>query len=428
MSEYREMLDAMFAPSLSRDEPNLLVARAEGTCYYDHQDRRYLDFISGIGACNLGHCHPGVVAAITAQAQQLIHGPMGIVMHDPILELARRLPAILPGEIDSFFFGSSGTEAVEGAVKLARNASGRHAIIGFLGGFHGRTYISTTMTTSNSRYRTGYEPLVGGVYHAPYAYCYRCPMGRTRDNCSIECLDGVQRIFDHLVEPDQVAAMLVEPIQGEGGFVPPPKEFLAGLRSICDQHGILLILDEIQVGFGRTGHMFAADAYGVRPDIMCLAKSIASGMPLGATAAPNSLMRGWGAASHGTTFGGNPVAAAAGLATLEVMTEPGFITGARARGERLGQGLRQLAAGREDIVGDLRGMGSIYGMEFADPGTKQPRGDLAGRFFRGALERGLLLYPAGRWGQVVRFMPPLTASESEIDEGLSIIEAALKAI
>ncbi len=367
-----------------------------------------------------------MVEAIKKQADSLIHGPMGIVMHDPILELAQRLPSVMPQGMESFFFGNSGTEAVEGAVKLAKYVTGRPVVLGFLGGFHGRTYFSATLTASNSAYRRGCEPLVGAVYHAPFAYCYRCPVGRERSDCSVECLSGLERIFDHLAPPDQVAAMLVEPIQGEGGFVVPPPAFLQGLRRICDEHGILLIFDEIQVGFGRTGHMFAADAFDVRPDIMCIAKAMASGMPLSATVASREIMSKWAPGTHGTTFGGNPLSAAAGMATLDILTEPGFLEAARARGERLGDGLKELAGLFPDIITDVRGLGLIYGVEFADLETKKPRSDLAAAFARGCLERGLLLYPAGRWGQVVRLMPPLVATVEEMDEALDIVRVSLE--
>lgn len=415
----------LLAPSLAVDWPNLPVSRASGTYVWDIDGRRYLDFVSGMATTNLGHGHPRVLAAAKEQMDRLVHGPVGVLLYEPIVRLAEELRRVMPGDLDMFFFSNSGAEAVEGALKLARYVTGRPAIIAFEGGFHGRTMGVASVTSSKSKYRLHYEPLLPSVYFAPYPYCYRCPLGRQQGSCALECLGRLEEMFQRLVDPSQVAAVLIEPVLGEGGYVVPPQGYLKGLRELCDRHGILLIFDEVQTGFGRTGAMFAAQAVGVNPDIMAVAKGIASGFPLSATAAPSRLMKKWSAGAHGTTFGGNPVSCAAALATLAVLQEEDLPARARRLGEYALGRLRQLVD-RHPQVGDVRGMGLMIGIEFVEPATRRPDGNLAGRVLEECLARGLILYPCGTFNHVIRFIPPLTVSEEDLDTGLDIFSEAVR--
>jgi 4-aminobutyrate aminotransferase len=419
-------LDALLAPCLAQDWPNLPATRAEGVYVYGADGRRYLDFLSGFGACNVGHNHPRVIAAAREQMDKMVHAPLGVIAPETTLRLAWELGKVTPGHADMFFFGNSGAEAVEGALKLARYVTGRRGILAFLGGFHGRTLGAATVTTSKVRYRARQGPFIPEVYYARFPYPYRSAAA-TLEACASEALEDIERLFAHVVPPDEVAAMLLEPVQGEGGYVIPPPSWLRALRALCDRHGILLILDEVQSGFGRTGEWFAAQALGVEPDIVCLAKSIASGFPLGATAARRELMQEWGAASHGTTYGGNPVSCAAGLATLEVIREEAFLQNARVQGAHMVAALRDLQQ-HVPIIGDVRGLGMMVAVEFIKPGTnKEPNPDAVRRILQRALEGGLILYPCGHWSQTIRLIPPLIATCEQIDEGLEIFCRAVRA-
>jgi 4-aminobutyrate aminotransferase len=418
-------LGDLWAPCFAQDWPNLPVERAEGIYLYGHDGKRYMDFISGFGACNVGHNHPRVVAAARGQMEKMVHAPLGVIAPESTLRLAWELGQIAPGHADSFFFGNSGAEAIEGALKLARYVTGRRGIIAFFGGFHGRTYGAATVTTSKVKYRTGQGPFVPDVYYARYPYPYRSS-APTPEACAQEALDDIERLFEHVIAPEEVAAILAEPIQGEGGYVIPPRSWLAGLRELCDRHGILLILDEVQTGFGRTGEWFAAQALGVEPDIVCLAKSIAGGFPLGATAARRDLMNRWGAASHGTTFGGSPVSCAAALANLDVIREEKLLENARVLGDYLKQALVALKE-KCPVIGDVRGIGLMEAVEFVKPGTKEPNPEAARRVMQRALDGGMVLYPCGHWSQTVRIIPPLIITRAQLDEGLEIFRHAVLA-
>lgn len=419
-------LGDLLAPCLAQDWPNLAVDTAEGVYLYAPDGRRYLDFLSGFGACNLGHNHPRVVAAARAQMERMVHAPLGVIAPEATLRLAWELGRITPGHADTFFFGNSGAEAVEGALKLARYVTGRRGIISFLGGFHGRTMGAAAVTTSKVKYRTGQGPFVPEIYFARFPYPYRSA-APDPETCSQEALGDLERLFAHVIAPEDVAAFLLEPIQGEGGYVIPPRSWLIALRAIADQHGILLIFDEVQTGFGRTGEWFAAQVFDVNPDIVCLAKGIANGYPLGATAARGELMKQWGPASHGTTFGGNPISCAAALATLETIREEGLLENARAQGAYMLEALRHLQA-ESPLVGDVRGVGLMIAVEFVRPGTdKQPNTEAVRRILQRALEGGLLMYPCGHWAQTIRLIPPLTITRAEVDEGLEIFRKAVLA-
>lgn len=415
---------SVLMPSFSADWPLLPVERAEGAYLYTTNGKRYLDFTSGIAVTNVGHGHPKVLAAAREQMEKFSHSAVGITLHEPLLQLTQALTEVMPSGMDMYFFGNSGAEAVEGALKLARYVTGRPGIIAFEGGFHGRTYGAASVTSVKSKYRDHYEPFVPGVYFAPYAYPYRCPWGDDEGSTIAWSIAGIETIFDRLIPPTQVAAMLVEPVQGEGGYVIPPAGFLHALRRICDEHNILLILDEVQTGFGRTGEMFAAQVVDVRPDIMAIAKGIANGFPLSATAASHELMSLWKPGAHGTTYGGNPIACAAALATLEVIREENLLENCRIMGVKLLRGMQQFKE-QYDFIGDVRGLGLMLAIEMVVPGGKSPNPEAATAVLNNCLEGGLVGYMAGLHGQVVRLIPPLNVSEEQVGEALRILAGSL---
>lgn len=416
------------APSLAEDWPMLMVESAQGAYLHTADGRKVMDFTSGIGVTNLGHNHPKVLNAAIEQMKKMTHSAVGIVMHDAVLELTEVLPKVMPGKMDMFFFGNSGAEAVEGAIKLARYTTERQGIIAFTGGFHGRTYGAASVTSIKSKYRKHYEPFLPGIYFAEYANPFRCPIGDTPEKAVEWSIDSIHRLFKHFIPPTEVAAILVEPVQGEGGYIVPPTAFHHQLREICDQHGILLIFDEVQTGFGRTGEMFGAQAFGVEPDILAVAKAIANGYPMSATVSSREIMSHWLAGSHGTTFGGNPVACAAALAVQEVFAEENILSNAKAMGKLFYDGLKQLQQ-KHAFIGDVRGVGMMLAIEIVKPdGKKTPDGDLAMKILNSALEAGLLGYMAGPDGQVVRFIPPLIVTEQEINHALEILEVCLQQI
>ena len=419
-------LGDLLAPCLAQDWPNLAVERAAGATIIGHDGRRYLDFLAGFAACNVGHNHPRVVAAARQQMERLAHAPVGVITPETTLRLAWELGQITPGHADMFFFGNSGSEAVEGALKLARYVTGRPGIIAFIGGFHGRSLGAAAVTTSKVKYRTGHGPYLPDVYFARFPYPYRSA-APTPEACGQEALADIERLFEHLIEPKDVAAFLVEPVQGEGGYVIPPRSWLAALRELCDRYGILLIFDEVQTGFGRTGEWFAAQTFGVEPDILCLAKGIANGFPLGATAARRELMQKWGPASHGTTYGGSPVSCAAALATLAVIREERLLENARVQGSYMLEVLRELQA-EAPVLGDVRGVGLMIAAECIKPGQgKEPDPEAVRRILRRALQGGLLLYPCGHWSQTIRLIPPLNVTREQVEEGLAIFRQAVLA-
>ncbi len=418
-------MDELLAPCFAQDWPNLPADRAEGVYVYGRDGRRYLDFLAGFGACNAGHNHPRIVTVAREEMERMVHAPVGVIAHEPALRLAWELRQVVPGG-DMFFFGNSGSEAVEGALKLARYVTGRPAIVAFLGGFHGRTMGAAAVTTSKVEYRDGHGPYFPDVYFARFPYPYRSA-APTAEACAREALEDVERLFEYVIAPQDVAAILLEPIQGEGGYVIPPRSWLVALREICDRHGILLIFDEVQSGFGRTGAWFAADVFGVEPDVVCLAKSIANGFPLGATAAREEIMGRWGPASHGTTYGGSPISCAAALATLDVIRDENLLGNAGVQGAYVLERLEELQA-ESPIVGDVRGEGLMIAVEFVKPGTdKEPNTEAVCHVLRRAFEDGLLLYPCGHWSQTIRLIPPLTIIREQVDAGLEIFTRAVLA-
>ena len=402
-------------------------SHGSGHRLFDTAGRSYLDFANGIAVTALGHGHPAVTAAIHAQVDRLI-GPTGAMgFAEPVARLAGRLAATLPEPIDSIFFLNSGSEAIDGAMKLARRVTGRPAIIAFEGAFHGRTYGATSITSSSPNYRRGYEPLLPSIYLAPYPAAWRDFDG-DEARATEACLTRLRTMLDSVVPASGVAAIFIEPIQGEGGYIPAPSAFLRGLRDLCDDHGILLVADEVQSGYGRTGRMWGFEHAGIVPDVVCVAKAIANGLPLSAIAARRDLHDLWGRGAHGTTYGGNPVACAAALAVLDTIERDGLVGNAAARGAELTAGLGRLMA-EDERIGDVRGPGLMVGVEFvADRITKAPDGALVDRLIARAADLGLLVLSCGPSHQVVRWIPPLDVSGAEIAEGLEIFGEALRTV
>ena len=420
--EWIERDSRCVSTSYTRSYP-LVAHHGEGAVIEDPDGNRFLDFAAGIAVCSTGHCHPEVVEAIREQAGKLIHMSGTDFYYGPQVELAEMVAGIAPmkGE-NRVYFGNSGTEAVEAALKLARYKTGRQHFVGFFGGFHGRSMGSLSLTASKTIQRKGFSPLLGNVHHVPYAYCYRCPVNRQVDTCDVECFGMLEEFhFPRLVSPSEVAAILVEPIQGEGGYVVPPAKFLQRIRDLCDRHGILMIADEIQSGVGRTGKMFAIEHFGIEPDIVTMAKGVASGMPLGLMVARADLMD-WPPGAHASTFGGNPVSCAAALATLRLVRDR-YAENARVQGERLTRGLREIQK-KAPAIGDVRGLGLMVGAEIVRPDSGEKDSALRDRIIDAAFERGLLLLGCG--DNSVRFSPPLVVESGQVDTALEIFQASLQ--
>jgi 4-aminobutyrate aminotransferase len=412
---------ANLSPLLKQATP-VVAARGEGVYLYDEDDRRYLDFTAGIGVTSTGHCHPRVVAAAQEQVATLIHAQYTTVMHRPLLTLTERLGEVLPERLDSAFFSNSGSEAVEAALRLARHATGRPNIVVFHGSFHGRTVGAASMTTSGTKFRAGFSPIMGGVAVSPFPTAYRYGWDeQTATNFALRELDY---LLATVTAPAETAAFIVEPVLGEGGYVPANTAFMEGLRERADRHGILLVVDEVQTGWGRTGRFWGHDHFGVQPDILITAKGLASGFPLSAIAAPADLMAKAWPGSQGGTYGGNAVACAAAIATLDVIRDEGLVDNARVVGAALADGLEKVAANTAGI-GDVRGLGLMLGSEFVtadgqpDPGTAQ-------RAQQKAAELGLLLLTCGPFGNVVRMIPALVVTREQVEDALGIWAAAVE--
>jgi len=396
--------------------------RAEGAYIYAADGKKYLDFTCGIGVTNTGHCHPKVVEAIQRQAALFIHAQANIVIHKPMMELIAELRTIVHPSIDGFFFSNSGAEALEGAVKLARFVTGKPNIIVFSGSFHGRTAGAMALTTSKTIYRSGYQPLPAGVFVAPYPYAYK--LGMSEEKTSEYCLAALEELLLSQTSPKETAAILIEPVLGEGGYVVPPAAFMKGLRELCDRHGILLIFDEVQSGFGRTGKWFAQEHFGVVPDIMTVAKGIASGMPLSGVFSRLELMKKWETGAHGGTYGGNAVACAAGVATIRAMRDEDMPGNAARRGVQLMSGLRKLQE-EFPVIGDVRGLGLMIGTEFTANGKPLEKAQIK-KLLHACEERGLLLLSCGTYDNTLRWIPPLIVNEEQVNTALSIFGEALK--
>jgi 4-aminobutyrate aminotransferase len=410
------------SPSYTRSYP-FVMARGEGAVVEDVDGNRFLDCAAGIAVNSTGHSHPDVVKAIVDQAQKFLHMSGTDFYYEPQVRLAEELAALAPieGPVRTFF-GNSGTEAIEAAIKLARYHTKRPGIIAFLGSFHGRSLGALSLTSSKALQRRGFGPLMSSVYHAPYANCYRCPIGSTPDTCAGECADYIENhILVHLISPDEVAAIFVEPIQGEGGYVVPPKQFLDRLSAMTKKHGMLLVADEVQSGMGRTGKMFACEHFDLHPDVVAVAKGIASGMPLGITASRADIMM-WPPGAHASTFGGNPVSCAAALATIKLLRD-GLVRNAETVGAHLMSKLRALVD-KHPLIGDVRGKGLMIGVELVrDRQTKERASAEREAVVAAMFRRGVLILGAGQ--NTVRFAPPLVLTKSQADSIVKIFDASL---
>ena len=408
---------------LLKQATGVLAERGEGCYVYGRDGERYLDFTSGIGVTSTGHCHPKVVEAAKAQVGTLIHGQYTTVLHEPIVKLSERLGGVMPGDIDTFFYASAGTEVVEAALRLARQSTGRPNIIVFQNSFHGRTMGSLSLTSSGTGLSAGLQPMMGGVIVAPFPHAFR--YGWDEATATEFCLRELDHIFATRSAPRDTAAMFIEPVQGEGGFIPANTEFMRGLRERCDKHDMLLVMDEIQAGYGRTGKFWAHEHFDVQPDVVITAKGLASGFPLSAFGASESLMQRGFPGSQGGTYGGNAVSCAAALATLEVIEEEGLVENAAKMGQHLREGLEALQK-KHPGMGDVRGKGLMTGVEMVD-GRGNPDGDRAGAILAECEKRHLLMLRCGPQKQVVRWLPPLIVNAEQLDEALKVFGEALDA-
>ncbi|HIQ52830.1 MAG TPA: aminotransferase class III-fold pyridoxal phosphate-dependent enzyme [Pseudomonas pachastrellae] len=409
---------------LLKQASQVCVDHGEGSWLVDTDGRRYLDFTSGIGVTSTGHCHPTVVAAAQEQVGRVIHAQYTTVAHRPMLELTDALAERMPEGIDSVAFANSGSESVEAALRLARQATGRANIIVFDGGFHGRTMAAASLTTSGTKVRTGFHPMMAGVEVSPFPHAYR--YGWSEEQATEFALRELDHILKTRTAPSDTAAMLIEPVQGEFGYYPANTAFMQGLAERCRQHGILLICDEIQAGYGRTGRFWSHNHFDVTPDIVITAKGLASGFPLSAIAASESLMSKGLAGSQGGTYGANAVACAAALATLEVIDKEQLVDNAAQQGGLLGKRLHELQQ-RFLLIDTVRGKGLMLGMEIADD-YRHPRGEQAAAIVAAAEAEGLLLLRCGTEGQIVRWLPPLTVSSAEVDEAVARFARAVQKV
>src|SRR5215510_12737100 len=425
------MVNQLYQDNFSHMSPvwsrifNFVADRAEGSYIYTDDGRKLLDFTCGIGVTNTGHCHPKVVEAIREQAGLFLHAQANIVIHKPMLQLIEELRRIVPPSIDSFYFANSGAEAIENAIKIARVATGRQNVIVFSGSFHGRSAGTMALTTSKTVYRSGFGPLPSGVFVVPYPYAFRLGMGEAQ--ASDYCLEQLEHMLASQTAPKETAAILIDSVLGEGGYVVPPKAFMKGLREVCDKHKIMLIFDEVQSGFGRTGTWFGFEHFNVEPDIITAAKGLASGMPLSGVFTSTDIMLRLDVGSIGGTYGGNALACAAGVATIRAIREENMLENAAMRGIQLMTGLRKFQEEYSQI-GDVRGKGLMIGTEFIVEGRAHKAKQLVKDIIHSAEEQGMLLLSCGTYDNTLRWIPPLNVTSEQINTGLQIFGDALKEV
>jgi 4-aminobutyrate aminotransferase/(S)-3-amino-2-methylpropionate transaminase len=405
------------------------VARARNAVVTDVEGRDYIDFAAGIGVMNVGHCHPKVVRAAKDQAELFSHTCFGLVGYESYLLLADKLNQHAPGDSPKrTFFVNSGAEAVENAVKVARYATGRKAVIAFEDAFHGRTFMTLSLTSQVSPYKVGFGPYASDIYRIPFAYCYRCPLALTHPSCGCECADLLKNAFAKHVDAADVAAVIAEPVQGEGGFIVPPADYMAKIKKICEDHGILLIADEIQTGMGRTGTWFGMEHWGIEPDIMTTAKALGAGYPIAGVTGKQEIMDKVHPSGVGTTYGGNPTACQAGLAVFDIIESEGLLERATVVGERIRSRFRELQK-QFPVIGDVRGIGGMAAMELVEnPETKKPAGDFAKAFRTKLYQNGVINVGAGTFHNVVRFLVPLTIEDETLERGLDIVQKTLNEV
>ena len=406
-----------------------VIQEAKGAVMTDVDGKEFIDFAGGIGVNNVGHAHPKVVKAIKDQADRFIHTCFHVGMYDSYIELAEKLNDLVPGDFaKKTMFANSGAEAVENAVKVARYATKRPAVIAFENGFHGRTLMTMSLTSKIKPYKYGFGPFAPEVYRLPYAYCYRCPVGCTYPSCNIACVDMIESFFITHVDPESCAAIIAEPIQGEGGFVTPPPEYFPKLAAIAKKYGILLIMDEVQSGAGRTGKFLATEHWGIEPDIVTMAKSLAGGMPLSAVTGRKDLMDAPHAGGLGGTYSGNPLSCKAALAVLEILFEDNLLDRSRQLGETLQQRFSELAQ-RHEIIGEVRGKGPMLALELVkDRNTKEPATEAAKKLTQLCYDNGLVILSCGNFGNVIRTLMPFVITDAQLDKGLSILEDGFRAL
>jgi len=423
--------DAMcITHAIAKYLPALVVSDAKGSILRDVDGNTYIDFVAGISVLNIGHCHPKVVKAIKKQAEKLLHVCSVIGVFEENVRLADQIKEIAPGELKDgmVFFSNSGSEAVEGCLKLAKYFSHKPVFIAYHGAFHGRTLASLALTASKARYKKYLAPLFSDVVHVPYPYCYRCFFEQEHPDCDLLCLRQLEWLFKTVVPPENVVAMIVEPIQGDGGYIVPPTGYFSELRKTLKKYDILLIDDEIQSGFGRTGKMFAIEHWKVSPDIMALGKAIGGGLPLGAILAKKELMDVWEPGAHSSTMGGNPVACAAGLTTIKAVLEGNLTERTREMGDYIMKRLTDMTKKRT-LIGDVRGMGLMIGVELVkDRSSKEPAIKETSKVIRESLKRGLVIIPGGVLLNVLRIIPPLNIEKEHVDKGLDILDEVLKEV
>jgi 4-aminobutyrate aminotransferase / (S)-3-amino-2-methylpropionate transaminase / 5-aminovalerate transaminase len=425
-SELMELRQANVPRGISALLPAFL-AEAKGVLVHDVEGREFLDFSGGIGVLNVGHCPDGVVEAIREQAGKYLHSCFIVQMYEPYIALAQALNELTAGICPrKTLFANSGAEAVENAIKIARYYTKRSGILCFENAFHGRTFMTMSLTSKVKNYKYGFWPFMPEVYRVPYAYCYRCSYGKKYPSCGIYCADFISdKFFDLYAAPESIAALIVEPVQGEGGFIVPPKEYLAKLEKICRDHGIVFVVDEIQTGFGRTGRMFGYQHSGVDPDIIITAKSLAAGLPLAGVTGNAEIMDSVDSGGLGGTFSGNPVCCAAGLAVLKMLKEEKLVERANTIGKVIMKKFHSLAR-RCSFVGDVRGLGAMIGLEIVvDKKNSQPNGELAKALVRRCYEKGLIMLTAGGFGNVIRQLVPLVVTDEQLERGLKIFEEVM---
>ena len=407
----------------------IFVQKAKGALITDVEGKEYIDFAGGIGVNNVGHCDEEVLKAIQDQIQKYIHTCFHVVMYEPYVELAKRLNQITPGDFPKkTMFANSGAEGVENAIKIARHATGRTATIAFEDAFHGRTFLALSLTSKMKPYKFGFAPYAPEIYRMPYAYCYRCTFGLEYPSCEIRCAYFLRDFFHTHVSAEQVAALIVEPVLGEGGFVVPPKEYFKVLYKICQDNGIVFVADEVQTGFGRTARMFAMEHYEVAPDILVMAKSMAGGLPLGGITGRAELMDHPQVGGLGGTFSGNPVACRAALAVLDLFEKKELLSRAEKIGQKVMERFKEFQK-RHSLIGDVRGLGAMVGMELVvDRRTKEPATDFTKQLVNRSREKGLLMISAGTYSNIIRPLMPLMITDKQLEKGLSIIEEGLSEI
>jgi 4-aminobutyrate aminotransferase/(S)-3-amino-2-methylpropionate transaminase len=404
-----------------------MIGEAKGALVWDVEGKEFLDFSGGIGVLNVGHCPDEVVEAIRDQAGKYLHSCFMVQMYEPYIALAKALNDLVPGNYPKkTFFANSGAEAVENAVKIAKYYTKRPAILCFENAFHGRTAMTMSLTSKVKNYKYGFWPFMPEVYRIPYAYCYRCSFGKKYPSCGIYCAEFIEdKFFDLYAAAESISAIIVEPVQGEGGFIVPPREYLGKLQGICQKHGIVFIVDEIQTGFGRTGKMFAHEHFQVEPDILITAKSLAAGLPLAALTGKAEIMDSVDSSGIGGTFGGNPVCCRAGLAVLNILQRDKLAERANVIGREVMRKFRALAR-KYPFIGDVRGLGAMNALEIvSDRKNSKPNGDLAKAIVKRCYDKGLIILTAGGYGNVIRHLVPLVVMDEQLDKGLRILSEAM---